>query len=242
MTGQRWLRVAMGLLASAVFSAPVLAAKHGHSPVQYGPDYYKNHPDQDPANKNKPPPPAPTTRTDVAHDNIVTARQQVAAAVKAYDELIKKLGADFEQSADVTSAKQAVTDATTEYDKAKAPLLASLQQKPEYQKAVAAREDADKKLAQLRASGATQDKLSTAAQDLLTARQAVASMESNAIAVDATIKPQQKTLDDAQGKLTKLHADFHDSLKSNSDVIAAQKAKDDATAALDQAEEKVAAK
>jgi hypothetical protein len=234
LRSQHLIATFLGITCFASLPGSAVAGHSGgKSPVQTG-NKQSNYP--------RPPSPPASTQPDAAHEELISARNDLNTAQRAYDTAVKAQMATFEQSADFTAAQQAVKDASAAYETAQRPVLKALEQKPDYQQAVAAKAAADAKLKALEDSQGDRSQIAAAAEDSLTAKQALSTLERNAVANDDSLKPSLTALNDAQAKVAKLRADFQTSLKTQDDVAAAQKALDDAKSKLAAAEQKLASR
>ena len=149
------------------------------------------------------------------------------------DDLVGPLTNTIEASPTFVEAKKKLDDAPTAYDAARADVIKALEDKPEYKSPHEAELAAKAKLAKLREdTDATPEAIKAAGDEDLAQLAVVGQVERDALQADAAVQEKLAAIRAAQGVITKLRADFHTSLESNTDYTTAKKAKDDAQAKL----------
>lgn len=177
--------------------------------------------------------PAETTGQTPPRGDVSAAQAELSKANKAYADLVKSLNDAFEKSADFTAAQQSVTDAAKAHDAARAAVITALQEKPEYKTAQAAEANAKAKLTKLREDPATpDDQIKSAAEEDLGLLSVLGKMERDAVDADPAVHQAIAALAPLQSKVIKLRSDFRESLKKNTELLAAKTTKDEALVKL----------
>jgi hypothetical protein len=155
----------------------------------------------------------------------------IAAAAMAT--AAKKARADYEAGADWKAANDNWASARDTCNTATANVTVALKTRPDYVAAVAAKIKAEDDLDALRNSGtATDDQISVAADNAMTARTAVTQMESSASTTDPTVVDAKAKLAIATAAMADQRNKEELAVQADPDWQAAKKQFDDAKASL----------
>jgi hypothetical protein len=180
------------------------------------------------------PPPIDRSGSIKARKDVNAATAEVNKATNEQNAIVARLRADFERTTpDWKVAQAKLKSAQSELDAAKHAALAAIADRPAYRAARAARLQADADREALRANPtAPQDERVRVAKAVFDSSQALAKLESDALAADAAAKAATAKAAEAKAAAAELLKTFEGSCAQNTDWQAAQKVIDEKKEAL----------
>jgi hypothetical protein len=215
---ERWMVVAALFVSTGILLQPAALAK--------GKKGNKQQQQQQPQQEDTQTEPTYTPPATQPTDPLSIAAAAMATAAK-------KARADYEAGADWKAANDNWASARDTCNTATANVTVALKTRPDYVAAVAAKIKAEDDLDALRNSGtATDDQISVAADNAMTARTAVTQMESSASTTDPTVVDAKAKLAIATAAMADQRNKEELAVQADPDWQAAKKQFDDAKASL----------
>jgi len=215
---ERWMVVAALFVSTGILLQPAALAK--------GKKGNKQQQQQQPQQEDTQTEPTYTPPATQPTDPLSIAAAAMATAAK-------KARADYEAGADWKAANDKWASARDTCNTATANVTVALKTRPDYVAAVAAKIKAEDDLDALRNSGtATDDQISVAADNAMTARTAVTQMESSASTTDPTVVDAKAKLAIATAAMADQRNKEELAVQADPDWQAAKKQFDDAKASL----------
>jgi hypothetical protein len=148
----------------------------------------------------------------------------LAKAQVGLEQVERRLWAGFEKGADYVKAQQDLKGAQDGYDAAYRAMVGKLGERPEYGAAVERQREAEEKMKGAKGGAGA----AAAAAEVMAARTAVHKMEAEAAEKDEAVKGAKGKVAEAKGVIDGLRKGFAETIKSDPDYVAAEKAVEEA--------------